>query len=225
MRLRRKDTTAPEVPEESAEVIEPAAGPHDAADVGSLDGYLDFGALLVPVTDVELRLNIDEATGRVMSLAWLTEEAGLEVSVFAAPRTPGVWDELRPQLAADAAQRGGTVDSATGPYGDEVICSLPVQLPDGTGAIQATRIFAHQGPRWLLRGALMGRPVAEPEAAEPWYALFGALVVRRGTDPMPVGEALELRLPPEAQMTEAQLVEAQQLEAQETPQEGGELNG
>lgn len=179
---------------------EPAVGPWDATEVPSLDGYLDFGSLLVPVTDVELRMNIDEASGRVMSLAWLTDEAGLEVSVFAAPRTPGVWDELRPELVADATQRGGTVDQATGPYGAEVVCSLPVQLPDGTGAIQATRIFAFQGDRWLLRGALMGRPVTEPEVAAPWYALFGALVVRRDGGAMPVGEALELRLPPEAQV-------------------------
>jgi hypothetical protein len=203
MRLRRKaDEIEPEAPEMEADVPQDteadAGGPWDAADLASVEGYLDFGSLLVPVTDVELRLNIDEATGRVMSLAWLTEEAGLEVSVFAAPRTPGVWDELRPDLIADATQRGGTVDQTTGPFGAEVVCSLPVQLPDGTGAIQASRIFAHQGNRWLLRGALMGRPVTEPEAAAPWYALFGTLVVRRGGAAMPVGEALELRLPPEA---------------------------
>lgn len=217
MRLRRKDSA--EAPEDVVEAQDGAAapeesavGPWDAADVSSLEGYLDFGSLLVPVTDVELRLNIDEASGRVMSLAWLTEEAGLEVSVFAAPRTPGVWDELRPELEADATQRGGTIDHASGPYGAEVVCSLPVQLPDGTGAIQATRIFAYQGDRWLLRGALMGRPVTEPEAAGPWYALFGALVVRRGGGAMPVGEALELRLPPEAQMGPG-------------PQEGGVSDG
>lgn len=147
-----------------------------------------------------MRLNVDEASGQIMSVAWLTEEAGLEVSVFAAPRTPGVWDDLRPELMADAAQRGGTVDEAEGPYGVEVVCTLPVQLPDGTGALQATRIFAAQGERWLLRGALMGRAVAEPEVAAAWYELFGALVVRRGTDAKPVGEALELRLPPDAQL-------------------------
>ena len=209
MRLRRKDSrAADETPgdtgtpgAEDQTESGPEPGPHDVADVSSLDGYLDFGSLLVPVTDLELRLNIDEATGRVMSLAWLTEQAGLEVSVFAAPRTPGIWDELRPELVADATQRGGTVDEVTGPYGTEVVCSLPVQLPDGTGALQATRIFAAEGPRWLLRGALMGHPVTEPEAAAPWYALFGALVGRRGSGAMPVGEALELRLPPDAQLS------------------------
>ena len=212
MRLRRKaDDVEPEIVDDVSP--EPGTGPWDAADMASLEGYLDFGSLLVPVVnDVELRLNIDEASGRVMSLAWLTEEAGLEVSVFAAPRTPGVWDELRPELVADATQRGGTVDHADGPYGAEVICSLPVQLPDGTGAIQATRIFAFQGDRWLLRGALMGRPVTESEAAAAWYALFGALIVRRGGGAMPVGEALELRLPPEAQVGPG-------------PEAGGEPNG
>lgn len=212
MRLRRKaDDVEPEVVDDVSP--EPGTGPWDAADMASLEGYLDFGSLLVPVVnDVELRLNIDEASGRVLSLAWLTEEAGLEVSVFAAPRTPGVWDDLRPELVADATQRGGTVDHADGPYGAEVICSLPVQMPDGTGAIQATRIFACQGDRWLLRGALMGRPVTESEAAAPWYALFGALIVRRGAGAMPVGEALELRLPPEAQVGPG-------------PEAGGEPNG
>lgn len=204
MRLRRKDTepaasTEGGAGDESLGAA-PAQGPHDAGDLASLEGYLDFGSLLVPVTDVELRLNIDEASGQVMSLAWLTEEAGLEVSVFAAPRTPGIWDELRPDLIADATSRGGTVEDAVGPYGAEVVCSLPVQLPDGTRAVQATRIFAAEGSRWLLRGALMGRPVTDPEAAAAWYALFGALVVRRGAGAMPVGDALELRLPPDAQL-------------------------
>lgn len=203
MRLRRKDTSAPAEAEGSGQeeaAAPPAQGPHDAGDLSSLEGYLDFGSLLVPVTDVELRLNIDEASGQVMSLAWLTEEAGLEVSAFAAPRTPGIWDELRPELMADATGRGGTVEEAVGPYGTEVVCSLPVQMPDGTEAVQATRIFASEGSRWLLRGALMGRPVTDPEAAAPWYALFGALVVRRGAGAMPVGDALELRLPPDAQL-------------------------
>lgn len=203
MRLRRRDGidgSQADADLASSEPIDLTKGPWDAADLPTIEGYLDFGSLLVPVTDVELRLNIDEATGRVMSLAWLTEEAGMEVSVFAAPRTPGVWEELLPDLVADATQRGGTVDHAEGPFGAEVVCSLPVQMPDGTGALQATRIFAFEGSRWLLRGALMGRPVSEPEAAEPWYALFRALVVHRGPGAMPVGEALELRLPPDAQV-------------------------
>lgn len=204
MRLKRKGAAeAPDVDEADVagqEAVPTGSGPHDIGDVSSLEGYLDFGSLLIPVTDVELRLNVDEASGRIMSVAWLTQEAGLEVSVFAAPRTPGVWEDLRPELMADATQRGGTVEEAEGPFGTEVICSLPVQLPDGTGALQATRIFAAQGARWLLRGALMGRPVLEPELAAQWYDLFGSVVVRRGGEAMPVGEALELRLPPEAQL-------------------------
>lgn len=215
MRLRRKD--AVEAPDEQDEALAledgestdlsgaaPSGGPWDVSQVSSLEGYLDFGALLVPVADVDLRLNVDEVSGRVMSLAWMTDEAGLEVSVFAAPRSLGVWEELRPDLVADAAGRGGSTEETSGPYGGEVVCTIPVQLPDGSTAMQATRIFAHQGERWLLRGALMGRPVVEPEAAAPWYSLFGTIVVRRGGHAMPVGEALELRLPPQAQLTPGQ---------------------
>lgn len=200
MRLRRKDAAADAPEVEAAEEIDLTQGPWDIADIAQLEGYLDFGSLLVPTSEVELRLNLDENTGQIMSIAWVAEDAALEVSVFAAPKTPGVWDDLRPDLEADARQRGGTVDNTEGPFGTEVVCSIPVQLPDGTGAIQASKIFAVQGSRWLLRGALMGRPVAEPEVAAPWYALFGALIVRRGPEAKPVGEALELRLPPEAQV-------------------------
>lgn len=185
---------------ESETDIAPTGGPWDASQRASWEGYLDFGSLLVPVADVELRLNVDQASGSVISLAWLADDAGLEVSVFAAPRSPGVWDELRPDLIADATARGGSAEETEGPYGAEVVCTLPVQLPDGTAATQITRIFAHQGDRWLLRGNLMGRAVAEPEVAAPWYALFGALAVRRGNHAMPVGGALELRLPPEARL-------------------------
>jgi len=209
MRLRRKDvatTSQSEVADESTSAAaEPRArGPRSVEELDSVEGYVDFGALLIPASEFELRLNVDESTGRIMSLAWLQEDGGLEVSVFAAPRTSGAWDELRPELEADATQRGGTVETVEGPYGAEVLCALPVQLPDGTGALQRTRIFAFQGDRWLLRGALVGRPVDDPENAEQWYAVFDGVVVRRGGEARPVGEALDLQLPPQIQLTDPQ---------------------
>jgi hypothetical protein len=57
------------------------------------------------------------------------------------------------------------------------------------------------GPRWFLRGVLTGPEAGSPaagSASAPLADAFRAIVVVRGTDPMPVREQLPLVLPPEA---------------------------
>jgi hypothetical protein len=60
-------------------------------------------------------------------------------------------------------------------------------------------VLGISGPRWLLRASMFGRPA---QAYSPDALLEAALrdvVVVRGGDPHPPGEALPLTLPAEAQ--------------------------
>ncbi|WP_203335595.1 DUF3710 domain-containing protein [Nocardioides limicola] len=200
MRFKRKpvvDTTATE-----PEVVvppEPGSGPHDIADVDvDRDGVtrVDLGSLLiVPGPGRDVRLQVDEASQTVQAVVIADADGAIEVKAFAAPRNEGIWDEVRPQIAADMARRGGTATEKDGSFGTELHCQMTVKRPDGSTAVQPSRIVAVEGPRWLLRATLLGRPAIDVEAAGPWESVLRDVVVRRGESAMPVGTSLPLKVP------------------------------
>jgi hypothetical protein len=75
---------------------------------------------------------------------------------------------------------------------------VPVTGPDGEALMQPSRVIGHTGPRWFLRATLAGRPAFDAEYAAPFEAALRNVAVRRGNDAMAPGEALPLRMPPEA---------------------------
>ena len=208
MRFRRKATqdegsTETQVAaEESTDGATPAAGsgPFDEADVRGDDVQrVDLGSLLVPpLADRELRLTVDEATKAVRAVVLAGPDGALEFQAFAAPRNGDLWSTVRPQIADDITNRGGTVTERDGRWGTELVCQVPVQRPDGTKATQPSRIIGINGPRWMLRASLLGRPAVESEGSEVWEDALAQLVVRRGDGAMPVGEPLPIKLPDDA---------------------------
>jgi hypothetical protein len=175
------------------------AGPVDAEDLDTTDGRVDLGALLLlPVEGTELQLQVDEASGAVSSVMFAGPEGALELKVFAAPRNGDLWNEVRPQIAADLGKRGGTATEREGRFGTELVCQMPVTLPDGTSGLQPSRVIGINGSRWLLRATLLGRPAVEPEAGTALEEALTTVAVRRGAHAMPVGDPLALSLPPDA---------------------------
>jgi hypothetical protein len=161
---------------------------------------VDLGSLRVPPREgAELRLQVDEATGAVQSVMLAAEEGALELRAFAAPRNGDLWSEVRPQIAADISRHGGTATEREGRWGTELVCQMQVVLPDGTQALQPSRIIGVNGARWLLRGTFLGKPAVEPEQAQDWEDALASVVVHRGGHAMPVGDALPLALPDDAQ--------------------------
>jgi hypothetical protein len=176
-------------------------GPWDADEVPE-DGIdrVDLGSLRVaPAEGTELRLQVDEQTGEVQSAMLAGEEGAIELRAFAAPRGGDLWSEVRPQIAGDVAQHGGTATERDGRWGVELVCQMQVVMPDGTSAMQPSRIVGVNGPRWLLRATFLGHPAVEPDDAREWEDALGAVVVHRGSHAMPVGDALPLVLPDDAQ--------------------------
>ena len=206
MRFRRKnddpspgDTDSAAVPDVTA-----AQGPHDADALGpevangeTPDGYLDFGSLLLPEPPpgYEIQLQVDLESGTVMAVVLAGETGGLEVRAFASSRGGDLWAGARQEIAAETARMGGTADEAESDFGTDLVCVVPVTTPDGTPAQQITRIIGVTGPRWFLRGTLMGMPAAQPEQAGELEDYLRAMIVRRGRDAMPPGEMIPLTLP------------------------------
>ena len=118
-------------------------------------------------------------------------EGALELRVFAAPRNGDLWSEVRPQIAADLGRRGGTATEREGRFGTELVCQIPVKLPDGKTATQPSRIIGINGSRWMLRATLLGRPARRARRGRARSRTrCGTVVVRRGSHAMPVGDPL-----------------------------------
>jgi hypothetical protein len=186
--------------EESAEIAGPVQGPWDS-DRTPDDGLdrIDLGSLRIAALEgTELQLQVDEQTGEVQAAMLAAPDGALELRAFAAPRHGDLWSEVRPQIAADVAQHGGTATERDGRWGVELVCQMQVVNPDGSRAIQPSRIVGVNGDRWLLRATFLGRPAVEPENADAWEDALSAVVVHRGTHAMPAGDALALVLPQDA---------------------------
>ncbi|NHC13842.1 DUF3710 domain-containing protein [Motilibacter sp. E257] len=195
-------------------------GPWDAEEVDDpADGgrRVDLGGMwLAGRQGVDLQVQVDQNTGSVEGVTLVTGESGLEIRPFAAPRTMGIWEEVREELTQSLQQQGAQVQPGDGPFGPEVRALLPVQLPDGQQGVQPLRFLGVDGPRWFLRGVVSGRASVEPGAAADLEAIFRDVVVVRGKDPMAPREPLPLRLPPQATPPEA--ADADEQPAQELPQ-------
>jgi hypothetical protein len=178
-------------------------GPWDVDDVdeGDASERIDLGSLLLSnIEGLEIRLQVDEETEAVQSVMLAGADGAVELRAFAAPRGGDLWSEIRPRIAAEYAQRGGTASEREGRYGTELHCQLTVRTEDGKTATQPSRVVGINGGRWMLRATLLGRAATEPDVAGPWDDAISSTVVRRGDVAMPSGGDLPLTLPPRDQL-------------------------
>lgn len=177
-------------------------GPFDAAELEQASEVprLDLGAVLLPaVPGMELRLELEERTQRVMGVVVVLGPSTIQLQAFAAPRTTGIWDEIRTDLVGQVGRQGGAAQEVDGPFGTELLARLPVRTEDGRTGHRAVRFVGVDGPRWFLRGVLGGQAALDRAAAEPLEQLLRAVVVVRGAEAMAPRDLLPLQLPPQDQ--------------------------
>ncbi len=183
-----------------------ADGPFDSEEVelgGDGVSRIDLGALVVtPWDGLGLQLQVNEATKAVQAVTAVWKNSGLEVALFAAPASGGLAEELREDVVEEAVAGGGSATPAEGPFGREVRRVLPQEGPGGEQLFHVSRIWFAEGPRWLLRGTLLGEAAvgeAEGPMVAPFVEFFRNLVVRRGSQPMVPGELISMTLPESSQ--------------------------
>jgi Protein of unknown function (DUF3710) len=190
-------------------------GPWDAGgDVPEAD-RIDFGSLRVPVaegTEIQVSMADDQA-------AWVTVvrgTSGLQLQAFAAPKSGGLWQDVREEIAAEITKAGGDWEEAEGPFGAElrarIVPAEPVQGA-GRGARQPVRFLGVDGPRWFLRGVISGPAARRAEDARPLEEVFAGVVVVRGDHPAPPRDLLEIQLPEQARQALAEQAEEQEAAA------------
>jgi hypothetical protein len=174
------------------------SGPWDGSGGYPERDRIDFGSLLVPMYDgIEIEVKVAEGVG-----VWITVrrgESSIELMAFAAPKTSGLWDEVRQEFADEVAKAGGDSQPAQGPFGAELHARLHPGGEGRRGQLEPVRFLGVDGPRWFLRGMIRGPAATRPELARPFEELFADIVVVRGDHPAPPGDLLEIRLPQDAQ--------------------------
>ena len=174
-------------------------GPWDVDEVPDRGDRLDLGALWVPRREgMELRMEVDKASRVVTAAALALHGSTLQLQVFAAPRSTGIWDEIRAEIAESVTRQGGTVDDLPGPFGRELLARLPVRTAEGRTGHRPARFIGFDGPRWFLRGVVSGRAAVDPEKSRELEAVFADVVVLRGDRPRAPRDLLPLTLPGQA---------------------------
>jgi hypothetical protein len=181
----------------SAPADRAANGPLDESEANPVRPYVDLGGVKVlPREGLHLRLEVEEGTKRVVAVGLDYANSTLQVQPFAAPRTSGLWHEIRAQIADQIARQGGTTTVREGSFGPELLAQIPVTTADGqAGQMRLARFIGVDGPRWFLRGVIAGEAAADPTAAAKVEDLFRSIVVVRGTTPMPPRDLIPLRMP------------------------------
>lgn len=201
--LDEDDADEDDVEDEDIEEVDwRADGPFDSEEVelgGDQVTRIDLGSLIItPWDGLGLQLQVNEASQAVQAVTAVWKNSGLEVALFAAPASGGLADELREDVVEEAEQGGGNATVAEGPFGAEVRRVLPQEGPGGEQLFHVSRIWFAEGPRWLLRGTLLGEAAigdADAPLVAPFAEFFRNLVVRRGTRPMVPGELIPMKLP------------------------------
>jgi hypothetical protein len=181
-----------------------AAGPWDSAGGYPEGDRMDFGSLLVPMREgFDIQVNLDEEAG--IWIAVVSGDSALQLQAFAAPKTTGLWDEVRQEIAGEVTKAGGRSQESEGPFGTELLAHLsPAGQPP-----QSLRFMGADGPRWFLRGLITGPAAERAELAQPFELVFADVVVVRGDHAEPPRKALDIQLPEEAREAIEQQMEAE----------------
>ena len=187
----RAGTTVPSPPTASRD-----RGPFDRSEVDGLEGRLDLGSLwLTGIPGMELRLEVEQESQALVGVTAVLGESAVQLQAFAAPRSEGIWDEIRTEIAASITSQGGTADKTSGPLGTELQTRMPGQGPDGRTVFSPARFVGVDGPRWFLRAVLSGRAAIDEDAAAALLDVVRTTVVVRGDEAMAPRELLALKLP------------------------------
>ncbi|TAJ46256.1 MAG: DUF3710 domain-containing protein [Herbiconiux sp.] len=193
------EADAPEVVDrdaKSAPADRATEGPFDATEANPARPYVDLGGLkILPREGLHLRLEVEEGTNRVVAVGLDYAGSTLQVQAFAAPRSTGLWHEIREQIEDQILKQGGKSTAQIGPFGPELVAGVPAAAPDGTQGMRIARFVGVDGPRWLLRGVIAGEAINNPAAQAAVEELFRSVVVVRGSSPMPPRDLIPLSIP------------------------------
>lgn len=183
--------------DKSAPADRATAGPLDLSEIQGVRPYVDFGSMRIPPRDnVQMRLEVEEATQRIVAISMDHQGSSLQLQAFAAPKNEGIWHEIRSQMKQSIVNQGGETEERVGSFGPELIAKIPLVDESGnrTGH-RLARFIGVDGPKWFLRGVVGGAALNDARAAADIDDLFRSVVVVREDVPLPPKDLLSLTIP------------------------------
>ena len=182
--------------EKSAPFDRSEKGPFDISEEYPEHDRLDLGALKVPVVDgMQVRLDTDDDSQRVLAVTLIHDGGGIQLQAFATPRSEGLWNTVRAQLAESVTKQGGESTELHTSLGKELAIEVPAKTESGRPGKRAMRFAGIDGPRWFVRAVFSGKAVTNDEIRAELSALFRGVVVDRGEEAMAPRELIALTAP------------------------------
>ena len=112
-----------------------------------------------------------------------------------APRSEGIWAEIRAEIAAGITRQGGTADEVPGAFGRELLARVPVRTPGRPHRPPAAALHRRRRPALVpARGLPRPGRLRAGGGRPSWRRWSASVVVVRGTEAMaPAGPAAALR--------------------------------
>lgn len=179
-------------------------GPYDISERPEPKGMVNLGAVRVPaVPGMEMRLDAEKGSSRIVGVTCTIGSSKLQVQAFAAPRSEGLWDEIREGLAEGISSAGGSSQvDPDGVIGKELVARVPGRDASGRVAFAPNRFIGVDGPRWFLRAVINGPAAGDAKQLAAIRTFLRQVVVDRGSEPRPPREVLALT-PPKGVVEEA----------------------
>ena len=157
---------------------------------------VDLGCLLIPhQPDLEIQVDVDTASGTIISISLVLPHSVASVQAFAAATNESAWPSIRAAIVKGLADQHVDSTIELGEFGTEIHCVMPTQSDEGTTVVQPVRFVGIDGPRWFLRVTIGGDAAVFPEAKQQMDRILASLVVLRGDHAMAPGEPLVFTLP------------------------------
>jgi hypothetical protein len=159
--------------------------------------FIDFGSIrILSRPDIQLKAEVEETTGLVVAITIEHKGSNLQLQAFAAPKSSGLWTEIREQLKASFVSQNAAVEERIGTFGPELVANvLQAGLGVRLGAHRIARFIGVDGPRWFLRGIITGPAATEPVSGFEIDEVFRGVIINRGDSPIPPRDLLPLTIP------------------------------
>lgn len=172
-------------------------GPYDSREYGEPGADLyDAGSLWLPaISDASLHFTVEKSNDKVLAAVYTVGDSAMQLQAYAAPRSRGLWDEIRLDMRTSIAEQGGVSKEVDGAFGKELIATPPAGQAPASAQVQH-RFIGIDGERWFLKVSISGSAAVDEHKAQVFLDILRNLVVHRGQEPRPPKEMLDLTLPP-----------------------------
>lgn len=173
-----------------------SSGPLNSYEVANDGTRLVLGSIWVPMkSGLDVRAEIDQTNGQLVSISLVYENSIATVEVFAAAKDHDSWSETRYEIAARLEETKVQPKMVNGNFGAEIHAVMPTYDQQGNATIQAVRFLGINGDRWFMRIVVSGQAATDEFATKKLDELIADLVIDRGEAPMAPGTKLPITYP------------------------------